>query len=135
MTYEKPPSWWDRLYLRWLLVPVAYLVGMFITARFFDGTTATADIRTMHAGAFVFTALYLQVGKDKKVSSFTRWALLLYVFTASRWLIGWLLIVPISTIVFALTEIPEADIEPAPRLVLNVSGLVSMFIWWRVTKK
>jgi len=139
MTYEQPPSWWDKLYVRWLLLPVAYIVGMFITARFRDGTVygtpTPANIGAIHMGAFVFAALYWQIAKDKKVRPFTRWALLPYVFVATKWVVGWLLFVPIAAMVLVFSTVPDDGVGPATRLVLNLSGLVSCFIWWRVTRR
>ena len=138
MTYEKPPAWWDRLYVRWLLLPVAYVVGLFLTGRAVADTMPVpdpnSDTSAMHVGALIFAGMYWQIAKTKTVSPSQRWVLVPYVYIAGRYVVAWLA-VPVAAIPPLFIAIPEDALETATRLVVNLGGLASTFTWWSVTKK
>ena len=131
---EKTSAWWDKSYIRWLLLPAAYILGLFLTARTladtsFDTVPASSSqnfFGVTQVGALLFVAMYWQIAKTKKVTLFRRWVLVPYVFAAAKYTVGWLSLALVA-IPLLFIAIPEDALRVPLRIIMNLGGLASVY--------
>ncbi|MCH2539384.1 MAG: hypothetical protein MK000_03410 [Anaerolineales bacterium] len=138
---EKRSAWWDNTYIRWLLLPVAYMLGLFLTARaladIIGDTESTSSPENFfgvtQVGALLFVAICWQIATTKNVTLFRRCVLAPYVFVAAKYIVGWLSLALVA-IPLLFVAISEEALRIPVRTIMNLGGLASVYVWWRVTK-
>ena len=117
------------------------MLGLFLTARaladIIGDTESTSSPENFfgvtQVGALLFVAICWQIATTKNVTLFRRCVLAPYVFVAAKYIVGWLSLALVA-IPLLFVAISEEALRIPVRTIMNLGGLASVYVWWRVTK-